>query len=133
MNDQEIINSLKQASEGLLFMSESEYPLDVFIWELPAQSLTSEQVSQQTGHAPDAPVETVGLDEFFSIATTEQDWYEAEEKENVKKVQQLVETIKSRLQKVNVYRIGKRTIDVYIVGKTESGSWAGLSTKVVET
>lgn len=133
MNDQEIINTLKQASEGLLLMSESEYSFDTFLWEVPAQTLTPEQVCQQAGQALDAQVETVGLDEFFSVATAEQDWYESEEKETVKKFQQLVKTIKSSLKEVNVYRIGKRTIDVYIVGKTESGDLAGLRTKVVET
>ncbi|BAY19982.1 nuclease inhibitor homolog (plasmid) [Anabaenopsis circularis NIES-21] len=29
-----ILEQLKQASDGLLFMSESEYPFSVFLWEI---------------------------------------------------------------------------------------------------
>jgi hypothetical protein len=32
-----------------------------------------------------------------------------------------------------VYRFGRRNIEVYIVGKTPTGDYAGLATKVVET
>ena len=45
----------------------------------------------------------------------------------------LVETLKSHLSDIQVYRLGERSIDVYIAGKTSEGDLAGLSTKVVET
>jgi hypothetical protein len=32
-----------------------------------------------------------------------------------------------------VYRIGEVNMPVYIIGKSSSGSWLGLSTRVVET
>jgi len=44
-----------------------------------------------------------------------------------------VETLKSHLTDIKVYRLGERSIDVYIAGKTPSGDLAGLSTKVIET
>jgi hypothetical protein len=60
-------------------------------------------------------------------------WYEQGEQQTAKKFQNLVETLKSHLTDIKVYRLGTTTIDVYIVGKTPSGDLAGLSTKVVET
>lgn len=133
MNNTNVIYPLKKASEGLLFMSESEYPFEVFLWDSSDTQITPEKIIQKTNHPVDTPVEVVGLDEFFAVATTEEDWHEAEEKETVKKYQNLVETIKKCLKNVTVYRLGKRRIDIYIVGKTESDSVAGLATKVVET
>ncbi len=51
----------------------------------------------------------------------------------MKKFQTLVQTLKDNLNEIKVYRIGAIDIDVYIIGKTQSGDLAGLSTKVVET
>jgi hypothetical protein len=41
--------------------------------------------------------------------------------------------LKNNLCDIKVYRFGRRNIDVYMVGKTPTGDYAGLATKVVET
>jgi Nuclease A inhibitor-like protein len=126
-----ILGTLKQASEGLLYTSESDYPFQVFSW--PTIPLSPEQVLTQTGHPKNTPVQVVGLDKFFAQVTQEKDWYGPEEKATVAKYLQLVETLKSSLKDIQVYRVGETELDVYIVGMTSTGSLAGLSTKLVET
>ena len=128
----DIVDKLKQASEGLRYMSEADYPFEVFQWEGQAP-LTAEIVIQQTNHTPDTPVEVVQLDDFFQNATQEQDWHNDEERTQVKRYQSRVETLKQNLSDIQVYRLGTVEIDAYIIGKTPSGDLAGLSTKVVET
>jgi hypothetical protein len=132
MTNKEITDQLKATSEGLFWTSESEYPFEVFLWEGAAR-LTHEEVIQKTGHSPESPIETISVDDFFSVATTSEDWHGDEEKEIVAKFQALVQTIKLNLANSTVYRLGKIEIDVYIIGEIPSGSLAGLSTKVVET
>lgn len=134
-NNSELLAQLKKASSGLQFMSESDYPFEVFLWEGQAKEpLTAAQLTKQTGQAKDTPVEVVQLDNFFHVATQEQDWHSPEETETVKRYQALVKTLKENLSDVQVYRLGgTTTIDVYIVGKTALGDLAGLTTKVVET
>jgi hypothetical protein len=44
-----------------------------------------------------------------------------------------VSIVKQNLSQLQVYRVGSIDIDAYIVGVTDGGEWAGLSTKVVET
>lgn len=61
----EILEQLKQASDGLLFMSESEYPFEVFV-EGSAPPVTHEIVLQQTGHGQDAPFKVVDIDSFLA-------------------------------------------------------------------
>ena len=99
-----IATQLKQASKGLLFLSET-----------------------------DAPVELRTVDDFFAIATKEEDWHDEEERETVQQFQNLVSVLKHNLSQLQVYRIGSTNIDAYIVGVAQSGDWAGLSTKLVET
>jgi hypothetical protein len=124
------INLLKQAIEGLLMASESEYPFAVFTWESAPLNVTT--VLEKTGHSQDTPVKVVEVDDFFRVATTEEDWHEDEEKEAVIKFQNLVNTLKTNLNNLQVYKIGSKEIDVYILGTTPDGI-AGISTKVVET
>lgn len=128
----EIVEQFKQASDGLLMMSESEYPLEAFLWETAAPA-TPQKVIQQTSHPQDTSVEVVDIDSFFSAAITPEDWHGEEEKATVKRFQSLVQTLKENLSNLQVYRLGSKEIDVYVVGKTPAGNIAGISTKVVET
>ncbi|GAB1543394.1 hypothetical protein NUACC21_60680 [Scytonema sp. NUACC21] len=129
-----MIEILQQASENLLFISESEYPFKVFLWQCEEQQdITPEFVLQKTGHPLDTPVAVVDMDDFFEVAIAEQDWHSPEEKAAAKKYQNLVKVLKANLSDIRVIRIGKININVYIIGTTSDGNLAGLSTQVVET
>lgn len=129
-----MVEILKQASEGLLFMSESEYPFEVFFWKSEdKEDITPEIILKKTGHSLNTPVEFVDIDSFFEVATTEQNWHSSKEKETVNRYQNLVKTLKDNLTEIQVVHLGTIAIDVYIVGKTPSSDLAGLTTKVVET
>jgi len=52
---------------------------------------------------------------------------------SVERYQALVSLLKQHLHELLVYRIGEIELDVYIMGKTAIGAWAGLATKAVET
>lgn len=133
-NHSNLLDTLKQASKDLLFMSESEYPFEVFFWETEdKKDIKSELILQKTGHSPDTPVELIDIDSFFAVTTTEQNWHSSEDRETVRKYQNLAKIIKDNLADLKVARIGEIEIDVYIIGKTPSSDFAGLSTKVIET
>jgi Nuclease A inhibitor-like protein len=129
--DTALLDTLKQASQGMLYTSESDYPFDVFSWQ--TNTLTPKQVLLETKHPENTPVQVWELDRFFAPALDQKDWYGPEEKEIVAQYQHLVHTLQTTLSDLHVYRVGEIELDVYIVGKTPEGSLAGLSTKVVET
>ncbi|MBD2724953.1 nuclease A inhibitor family protein [Nostoc sp. FACHB-892] len=130
MND-EIVEKLKEASTGLLMMSESDYPFDVVQWEGAAPA-TQEKILQLTG-SQDQPVEVVDLDYLFRNCAFEQEWHNELQKKDVKKFQTLVQTLKDNLSDISVYRVGQINIDAYIIGQTKDGDLAGVVTKLVET
>ena len=131
MKDSELVNQLQQASSGLLWMSESDYPFETFFWK--PSTMTTEQLLQSTGHPPSTPVKVIELERFFRPAVREQSWHTEEERATVKRYQALVNTLHRCLSYIQVYRIGKTEVDIYIIGTTSSGNLAGLSTKAVET
>jgi hypothetical protein len=125
-----VIETLTQASQGLLMPSESDYPFEVFVWE--DVELTPEKILELTNYPPATSIEQVELDYFFRNVAGEKDWHDKIQKENVAKFQNLVQVIKDNLAEIRVYRIGTIEVNVYIVGKTNDGV-AGLATKVIET
>ncbi|MDJ0556522.1 MAG: nuclease A inhibitor family protein [Microcoleaceae cyanobacterium MO_207.B10] len=130
----EIFERLDKATKGLLWMSESDYPFEAFIWEFGENiSLNNEIVLKITKHPLDMPVKIIEFDSFFQSSVTSEDWHDSEEAETVKKYQELVRIMKQYLSDLKVYKVGEIEIDVYIVGKTDVGDYAGLATVAIET
>ncbi|MBE9052352.1 nuclease A inhibitor family protein [Nostocales cyanobacterium LEGE 11386] len=130
----EITKKLRQASDDLLMMSESDYPFEVFLWSNQArEDLTNQKILELTNHPQDTSIETVEIDELFRNCAEEKEWHDEIQKQNVQKFQSLVKTLKDNLTDIKVYRLGTIDIDVYVVGKTLSGDLAGVSTKLIET
>lgn len=130
----EIILRFYQYSKDLLWMSESDYPFVVFLWEVGEKiQLDIPRVLEFSKRPPDTEVRTLEFERFFRRAITFKDWHDEAEMESVKKYQHLVDSLRECLTDLRVYKIGEITIDVYIVGMTASGDFAGLSTVSIET
>ena len=126
--------TLTKAAEGLVFPSESEYPFTYFEWpDHQRKRLSASTVLTLLNKPPDTPVKKVKLDDFFKNVTEMQDWFGEEEKATANKFITLKDTLTKSLTNIQVFKVGKTEIDVYMAGQTPEGSWAGLSTKVVET
>ena len=68
-----------------------------------------------------------------SRATQEQDGQSQEARTQAARFQTLVRLLRDGLSDIKVYRVGDVEADVYVLGKTASGSLAGVTTKIVET
>jgi hypothetical protein len=126
------VETLKKASEGLQFQSETDAPFEPFEWSGEQGKPDKARVLELAGLPANAAVKAKSPDAFFKDATKEETWHDEEEKAEVQRFKQLVQTLKETLKDVKVFQVGKPESDVYITGRTDSG-WAGLKTKVVET
>lgn len=134
MEKDELIDSLKEASRDLMFQSESDYPVEPFFMELEdKESISGEDILKAMGYPDDTQIESVEFENFFKNAVKEQSWHSDEEKEIVKRFQKLVHILKTNLKDIKVFKIGNIELDVYVIGKSESGYFSGIKTKVVET
>jgi hypothetical protein len=117
------VDALKKASKGLLFPSESEAPLEPFLWE-DGGKLTKDQLRELTGAEEGAAVEELSLDDLLQTVPSE----------DRPKFDKLASAVKQQVSGVKVYKVGDEPERaVYVVGKTPDGKWAGLKTSVVET
>jgi hypothetical protein len=124
--------ALADASKDLRFLSETDAPFETFNWGKGGCRLTRATVRKLADAGPKARVKAVAFDDFFGPLTEEHD-HTPEEAADVKKYKHLEAVVNDHLSDATVFRVGKITIDVYIVGKTKDGEWVGLKTKAVET
>ncbi len=130
------IETLVQASKGLLMISESDYPLEPFEAQIQVNGeLTQRQFLQHLNYLENTKVEIVSVDNFFHQACADHDWQSQEEQEAAKKFQSLVSMLKAQLNQLQVFRIYKTdtNIEAYVLGQTPDGKVAGLKTQLVET
>ena len=134
MNKEQLEETLKQLTDGLLMMSETDAPFEFFYFENPErQSLSKETVAHIAGKTNSDEIETQELDYFFrNMVRLYPEDNEARQQE-VARFQELQQRLHELLQDVQVYRASAIGTTVYILGKTENGDIAGLRTFVVET
>jgi hypothetical protein len=109
MKKDPVLDALRKASKGLRYTSETDAPLQAFVWK-DAKELTG--------------AEETTLDRFFRAVPSE----------DKAKFEKLAQVLRQQLSDLKVYKLGEEAEkEVYIVGKTKDGRWAGLKTTVVET
>jgi hypothetical protein len=131
-SEEQILDELKAASTGLLWMSESDYPFEtIYIKSEKEPPLrTLRELARADGRAQ---VETRSLEEFFRIDTSGSEWERMKKLPLTPGVAAIVRTLKENLTDLCVYRIGEINIPVFIIGRSAKGNWIGLTTRVVET
>jgi len=130
----ELLANLGAAAAGLLFPSESDYPLTPYRWVgTDGAEPSPAALIQAEGRKADTPVETLGPRELFEPLFALQADATDEEKAEVARYRALVDLLKGTLSALRVYRVGEVDIDVYVLGRHASGEWLGLKTRVVET
>lgn len=122
MNKQALMPLLKKVCAGLLFRSETDAELEPFFWTDGAE-LTEDRLLELTGSEEGTPVKTMDLAGFFrAVSKAHRPEFDA-----------LAKMLHEHLSGIKVYKVGEVEMDVYIVGKTADGHWAGVKTEVVET
>ena len=120
---QPVVEALQKASKGLQFTSETEAGFEPFLWE-GGDQLTRQRLLELAGAEKGTAVEEDTLDRFFHAVPPE----------DKPKFDKLAKALQEQLADIKVYKVGDEPEkQVYVVGKTKDGRWAGLKSTVVET
>lgn len=118
-----VLKDLKAATKGLLFPSETDAPLEAFAWKGGDGPPDASAVRANAAVAKDAPVEQTTLAELTRAIP----------EESRGDFLPLFAVLAHHLSGVTVFKVGTINTDVYIIGRTTDGQYAGVKTKVVET
>jgi hypothetical protein len=128
-----VLRELERAAAGLLYLSEGDFPLEVVHFPSGRGPPSAGAVARALGRPPAAPFAEQTLEQFFATAVTPRPWHSPVEQESVRRFRVLVQILRSQLRDTRVFRFGALDIDVYVVGVTSAGDWAGLATHLVQT
>lgn len=114
--DIQILEQLKRATAGLLFMSESDYGFEVIHWG-GVKNLTDEYLCKVSGGIEPCRVEEMKVEDFLQLEI----------------YRDVIRVLSDNLTDVKAYRVGERNMPVYMVGRSKAGTWLGVSTRIVWT
>ena len=114
--DKEILDELRRMSAGLLMMSESDYPFEVFKWDGQIE-VNPRFLRTLTTETDETEIAEMPVEQLLAMGTYER----------------LAKSLRDNLTDLKVYKVGTRSIPVYIIGKSPEGNWLGLSTRIVQT
>jgi hypothetical protein len=118
-----ILKELKDAAKGLLFPSETDAPIEAFVWPGAASPPDEAAVRANAKVAKGTPVEKTTLPDLTRTIP----------EESRGDFLPLFGVLAHHLSGTVVFKVGEVNIDVYIVGRTADGQYAGVKTQVVET
>lgn len=130
--DEQLFGALQEATQGLLFMSESDYPFEVIRWN-GSEQLSSEYIQKVAGGDSSTFIEESDLDEFFRVPAGEQEWKGKAQLADARRYQHLRHLLEENLTDIKVYRVGEISISIFMVGMSTEGNWLGVSTHAIET
>nr|WP_262507567.1 nuclease A inhibitor family protein [Hymenobacter arizonensis] len=125
-------SELQQQVKGLVFMSESDAPLEAVAYAAPGGELSDAALLKALGEPADGPVEKVELTQFLRNHTADNGVLGDVNLANRYKALQMF--MKQELDDTQVYRVGKGPqVQVYALGRTADGTLAGFKTVLTET
>jgi len=123
MQDDQILNQLRDATKDLDYPSEEDHPFDIFTWpSTPNDSARSQVVA----HTNSTNIEEVPADQFFS---------QLDDSDDAPRFRRLQATLDRLVTDLQIFRVPatKTEIAIYLVGRTPANTWAGLHTVSIET
>lgn len=134
LSTSELIDKLQHLVVGLLYPSESDAPIEVFVWHTGEKgAITDDNLAFEFGHPEDVLISESEAAEFFEGVTEIYEWHTPEEVEETKQYQELRDTFLENVSKARQLWFGERKVDVLVFGRTTDGDYVGLKTYIVET
>lgn len=128
----EFKNSLSEALNGLIYMSETDASIEPFEGG-PAGAVTAQDLLPMTGTPGDAQVEERGFDEIFARLTRVYEGASEEATAKAARFEALKQLMAANLSDPKVFKVGRINVDIYMVGLDGEGNLSGVKTRAVET
>lgn len=128
---EDLVAAIRLACRGLVYISETDAEIMPFFLSAAGQPLSAmiERLDAEYG----GKRKNSDFEIFFAGLTREQPWHTQKQKLNVKKFRSLQVLLQSNLENLRVYRYGRISIDILVIGQDADNNLAGIKTKAVET
>lgn len=125
-------NRIEKACEGLVYISETDAPIEVFFRD-EVKEPTAKELLRLLGRTDEIATESSNPEDFFQRLTRAKEWHTKEQTKTVNRFKKLQQLLEKELDDIHVVRTGKIRIEIYVIGKNKNGEVAGIKTFAVET
>src|SRR5438270_10677211 len=104
-----VMNTLREASHGLLYISEADQPFQPVYWpkELTqAKGLEPDVIRALAGIDRGVRASTQTFEDFFRPLVEMEEWYEEDDRQLARRYQRLVDTLKELFHDLTVIKFG---------------------------
>lgn len=128
---QAVAAELKQLTDGLMVLSESDAPLHVHTYA----SLTEAAVGMaKQARAPQTPAPSGGpWQQLLERQGTQRDYHKPAQAERARRFRELIPFLEGHLKALTAYRVGEVEVDWFLAGQASDGQWVVLTTQLVES
>lgn len=128
----ELRAAIAEAAEGMLWPSESDFPIAPLVTEPGAPEIDDDALRALAGVSAEARVEARGLSSFAWNGRNEEGM-EPEERAEAARFRRLRAVLERSTTDLAAYHLGEIEVRVLVVGRTRCGEIAGVSTTAIET
>jgi hypothetical protein len=120
--------------KDLTYPSESDEIIGVISFKASVKPpLTMSDVLFYLGYPPAITIEEIAVETFWQPVTQTQDWFGEYETQQVQLFLEIQQTLTEKLTNQQCFRVGRSTVDFYLIGQLSEKEWVGLKTKLIET
>ena len=121
-------------SSDLMYPSESDEKIEYYEMEVSTdERLSLANFRMYNGIRPEIEIEEMDFELFFKPLIKMEDWFGEDEKKWAEDSLKLKQLMSDRLKDIQILKVGKIEIEVYLFGKSEECKWEGIKTKLIET
>jgi Nuclease A inhibitor-like protein len=121
-------------SSDLMYPSESDEKIEYFEMEVSTENkLSLAHFRMYNGIRPEVEIVEMDFEFFFKPLIKIEDWFGVDEKKWAEDSMKLKDLLIKKVKDIQILKVGKIEIQVYLFGKSEECKWEGLKTKLIET
>ena len=121
-------------SFDLMYPSESDEKIEYFEIEVSTdEKLSLANFRMYNGILPETEIEEMDFEMFFKPLVKIEDWFGEDEKKWAEDSLKLKQLLLEKLKEIQILKVGKIEVKVYLFGESEDCKWEGLKTKLIET
>ena len=121
-------------SSDLMYPSESDEKIEYYEMEVSTdERLSLANFRMYNGIRPEIEIEEMDFELFFKPLIKMEDWFGEDEKKWAEDSLKLKQLMSDRLKDIQILKVGRIEIAVYLSGKSDECKWEGIKTKLIET
>jgi len=130
-NIEKFLSALSEAAQPLVYRSETDAPVTVFTVDSTSDEETTDTIGTLAGGA--VPLSSQDAAQLIERLTSKMDYFVERQIKMAEQYAKLFDLLRTNLSDLKLYRAGSVNVQIFVVGRFDERTVAGIRTNAVET